>query len=135
MTKRYVLDSNVVLRFLVHDHPAHADAATKLFMRAESGDVELLLMPWIIAEIVYGLSRIYKLTRGETAKLVTAVASAVGVTTLDRDVVQDALARFAAKNVDFADAMLAAQSIAMKLPVASFDRDLDKFSDVNRYEP
>jgi len=61
--------------------------------------------------------------------------TAVGVIALDREVLLDALCRYAIKNVDFADALLAAESVSMKLSPASFDRDLDKFDDVKRYEP
>lgn len=131
---RYLLDSNVVLRFLVRDHPAYAKAATRLFLRAEIGEVELLLAPWIVAEVVYGLTRIYNVTRGETAKLLKAIVSAVGVVAVDREVILDALRRYAAKNVDFADALLAAQAVSLKLSPASFDRDLDKFDDLKRYQ-
>lgn len=132
---RYILDSNVVLRFLVQDHPAHSKAATRLFQRAEDGEVELLLPPWIVAEVAYGLSGIYKVARGETAKLLKAIVCAVGVVVPERDLLLDALRRYAAKNVDFADALLAAQASFMKLSPASFDCDLDKFDDVKRYEP
>jgi predicted nucleic acid-binding protein len=42
---------------------------------------------------------------------------------------------FAACNVDFADAWLAARASHLRRPVASFDRDLDKFKDIKRFEP
>jgi len=132
---RYLLDSNVVLRFLVQDHPVHAKAAIRLFQWAENGEVELILTPWIMAEVAYGLAGIYNVARGETAKLFNAIVSAVGVVTLDREMLKDAIRRYAAKNVDFADALLSAQAVSMKLSPASFDRDLDKFDDVKRYEP
>ena len=132
---RYILDSNVVLRFLVQDHSAHAKAATRLFQRAENGEVELILTAWIVAEVVYGLTRIYNVARGEAGRLLKAIVTSVGVTAVDRDVLLDAFRRYAAKNVDFADALLAATAASMKLSPASFDRDLDKFDDVTRYEP
>ena len=53
-----------------------------------------------------------------------------------RDTVADALKRLKDKpTLDFADCWLAAQAAAKKLEVASFDRDLDKFKDITRYEP
>jgi predicted nucleic acid-binding protein len=135
MIRRYLLDANVVLRFLVQDHPVHAKAATRLFARAENGEIELLVTPWIVAEIVYGLSSIYNVGRGEISKLMKAIISAVGVVAESRGPLLDALDRYAAKNVDFADALLAAQAAALKVGICSFDRDLDKFSDVERFEP
>jgi predicted nucleic acid-binding protein len=49
--------------------------------------------------------------------------------------VLDALARYKARNVGFPDALAAATAADESIPVASFDRDLDKFTDIQRYEP
>ena len=67
--------------------------------------------------------------------MLKAIVSAVGVVAEDRDMLLDALGRFAAKNVDFSDALLAAQAFSLKIQPASFDRDLDKFSNIERFEP
>ena len=135
MIRRYLLDANVVIRFLVQDHAEHAKSATKLFQDAENGEVELILMPWIIAEIVYTLAGSYGVVRSEISKRLKAIMSAVGVITEERAVLADAFDRYASKNVDFADALLAAESKALNVAPASFDRDLDKFPDIQRYEP
>lgn len=47
----------------------------------------------------------------------------------------DARDRFERRKVDLADAMLDAESAALGLRPASFDRDLEKFADVKRLEP
>ena len=49
--------------------------------------------------------------------------------------VLDALKRHQDQNVHFADAYLAASAANFGVAVASFDRDLEKFKDVTRYEP
>ena len=58
-----------------------------------------------------------------------------GIVTMEAATVTDALERFAFFNVDFSDAWLAARGARLRYPVASFDRDLDKFKDIRRYEP
>jgi predicted nucleic acid-binding protein len=58
-----------------------------------------------------------------------------GVETAEVDVVTDALQRFGSINVDFADSWLAARAAQHGRSVASFDRDLDKFKDIQRFEP
>jgi predicted nucleic acid-binding protein len=135
VTKRYLVDANVVLRFLVQDHPVHSKAALRLFTRAENGEVELVIASWTVAEIVYTLSSVYKRSRADVAKLLKAIVTAVGVQCQQQDVVLDAFERFVSKNVDFADALLASEAAALKLEIASFDRDLDKFPDIKRFEP
>ena len=59
-----------------------------------------------------------------------------GIEMADRDTVAAVLKRFKEKPaLDFADCWLADQAAAKKLEVACFDRDLDKFKDITRYEP
>ena len=58
-----------------------------------------------------------------------------GVETAELQIVTDALQRFGAINVDFPDAWLAARAAQLGRPVASFDRDFDKFKDIRRFDP
>ena len=64
-----------------------------------------------------------------------AVLQNAGVAEAEVEVVFDAPHRFASKNVDFADASLAARNARLSDGAASFDRDLDKFADIKRVEP
>jgi predicted nucleic acid-binding protein len=47
----------------------------------------------------------------------------------------DALERFKSQPVDFPDALVAAIAAHQDVPVASFDRDFDRFKDVKRFQP
>ena len=58
-----------------------------------------------------------------------------GIKAHEQERVLDALARHRDHNIHFADAYLAAAGADSGLPVASFDRDLDRFKDVRRLEP
>ena len=51
----YLLDTNVVLRFLLRDEPRMATAAEALFARAERGEVKLLIDSVILAEVLFVL--------------------------------------------------------------------------------
>jgi predicted nucleic acid-binding protein len=53
----------------------------------------------------------------------------------ERDRLLDALGRVQSSGVHLVDAYLAALAAETKQPVASFDRDLDRFKDVTRFEP
>jgi predicted nucleic acid-binding protein len=133
MRPAYLLDSNVVVRFLAKDHPEHLEKAKKLMAQAEEGTCELVLAPWIVAEVLYTLISFYGADKKQTCDALLALMMSGGIRTLDEEIVVDALKRFREKNVDFADAMLAAQAVAMKIQPASFDSDLDKFADVKRH--
>lgn len=133
--EKYLLDANVIIRFLAADHSEHLEKAKQLVSKAEIGKIELVIMPWIVAEVVYVLSSVYGVDRKVLAEVLEVFLGGVGITTEDYDVVIDALHRFAKTKVDYADALLAAYSVARQLSPASFDRDLDKFKDVHRLNP
>ena len=50
-------------------------------------------------------------------------------------VLTDALLRYRSHTIDFPDALVAAMAAARGIPAISFDKDLDRFPDVKRFEP
>lgn len=133
--KEFLLDANVLVRFLVQDDPKQSAAATALFEKAERREVLLHLDALVVAETVYVLIGRYGRSRTEVVNVLLALIQNAGIETMEEDVVTDALQRFAAINVDFSDAWLASRGAQLRRPVASFDRDLDKFKDIKRFEP
>lgn len=133
----YLLDANVIIRFLTQDEPKQSKAAAKLFISARDGNLTLHLEASTLAETVYVLeSQYYAKTRGEIHDSLLDLVQNPGIETEMRDAIIDALQRFKAyPGLDFADCWLAALSCQMSIPVASFDRDFDKFKDVKRHEP
>ena len=130
-----LLDANALVRFLVQDDPRQSAAATALLEKAERREVVLMLEAMVVAEVVYVLLGRYGRSRGEVAGVLLSIIQNAGVETLERDVITDALQRFAAVNVDFSDAWMAARAAQLGHAVASFDRDFDKFKDISRFEP
>lgn len=133
--KEFLLDANVLVRFLVQDDQKQSAAATALFEKAERREVKLHLDALVVAETVYVLMGRYGRNRTEVVNVLLAIIQNAGIETMNVDVVTDALQRFAAFNVDFSDAWLASRGALLHHPVASFDRDFDKFKDIKRFEP
>ncbi|OLV19626.1 PIN domain-containing protein [Deinococcus marmoris] len=119
-------DANVILRFLLDDHPELSPRAAAVFERAAGGEIRLLIPAAIFAECVYTLKSFYKLDRATLASGLLDVLALPGVEALEGRVVGEALRVFGAKNVDFADAYLSALSLSLSYPVVTFDRDLGK---------
>lgn len=132
---RYLLDTNILLRFLSGEPPAQAAAARNLFAQAGQGKVVLDVFPVIVAETLYTLISFYGVERKAASAKLSALLRQRGVKLRDATQVLAALDRLQAVNVGFADAFLAAAAAEETVPVASFDRDFDKFKDVERYEP
>lgn len=133
--KRYILDANILVRFLRNDHPTMSAAAAELFLQSASGKVELHLDPTIVAETAFVLTGFYKQSQGEVADAIRDLITGCRLKVPSEGVTLDALKRFKAQPVDFPDALVAAIAAHQGVPVASFDRDFDRFKDVKRFEP
>src|ERR1700722_15385619 len=116
--KEFLLDANVLVRFLVQDDPKQSAAAPALFERAEQREVVLHLDALVVAETVYVLTGRYGRSRTEVVNVLLAIIQNAGIETMEVDVVTDALQRFAAFNVDFSDAWLASRAARLRRPVA-----------------
>jgi predicted nucleic acid-binding protein len=135
VTLRYHLNANVVLRFLRNDDPKQSAAAAKLFASAKAGELRLSISAVTVAETFCVLARVYKHTKPDAAaKLLPLVQSGV-LDVDDRSRVVDALQRVIKANVDFGDGFLASTAAERGERIASFDSDLQFFSDVTTVVP
>ena len=134
MSQRIHLDANVILRFLRNDDPRHSPAAARLFQKAATGTVALFVSAVTINEVFFAFTSSYKRSHPDAAKKLLPFIRA-GVVEFEHEAcLLDALQRVLAEKVDFGDAYLAATAASSKDLVASFDRDLRNFKDVQLYE-
>ena len=132
--KKYLLDTNMLLRFLLADHAELSPKASRLFQQAADRKCLLVLSDLGIAEAVWVLTSYYKIDRKSVAENLAKLVVRAGVYCPSLDPVLDALARFKATNCDFFDCYLAAQAVASGIGVASFDKDFAKFTDVTLWD-
>jgi predicted nucleic-acid-binding protein len=130
VSKRRLIDTNLVVRYLVQDHEKHAKAAGRLFEACDRGDVVIVVLPAVLAECVFVLESFYERARGDIASALGRLISSPGVEIDDASIHLDALGRYARTNVHFVDCLIAATAAAEKMPVASFDQDFRRFTDV-----
>lgn len=102
------LDTNVLIRFLLDDHPDHSARARALIQRAERGEISLHVPIYIVCETVYVLeSRAY--TKSEVSDALSLFLSIPGIHVDDLPLIQTSLTKYRNLNVDFGDALLYSQ--------------------------
>lgn len=131
---RYLVDTNILLRFLSGQPAAQAVAARKLFSRAAAREIEIDFSPVIVAEAFYTLTSFYGVERKVAADKISVLLQQHGIKLRDSAQVLSALDLLQTVNVGFADAFLAAGAHEDDVLVVSFDRDFEKLN-VTRYEP
>jgi predicted nucleic acid-binding protein len=120
--KRLRIDANVLLRFLTGEPKDLAERAARLMVRAERGEVVLVLSPLVVAEMVWVLKSVYRRSYEEIAQVLIPLLSAAGLEAEDREMMIEAMELTRTRNVDFLDAVLALQALREGETVCTFDR-------------
>ena len=130
MSKQRLVDTNLIVRYLVQDHDKHARAAGKLFDACDRGDVGIVVLPVVLAECLFVLESFYKHPRTDIASALGRLISSPGVEISEVTVHLDALNRYKRTKAHFVDCLIAATAVAKNVSVATFDQDFRKFVDV-----
>ena len=119
-----IVDANIILRYLLRDNEKFYKEAEALFNDAFSGKKRILIMHSIIAEVVYVLLKLYKVSRKEIAEVLIELMKIKGVKVQDKEILLNTFEIFKNKNLDFIDCLLCAYS--RKYQVMSFDKEVNK---------
>jgi predicted nucleic acid-binding protein len=128
--KRRLVDTNLIVRYLVQDHEKHARAAGRLFEASDRGDLVIMVLPIVLAECVFVLESFYEHPREDIAAALSTLISSPGVEIVEAAIHLDALDRYRKTTVHFVDCVIAATASAEGIPVATFDQDFRRFADV-----
>jgi len=130
VSHRRLVDTNLIVRYLVQDHEKHAKAAGRLFEACDRGDAVIVVLPVVLAECVFVLESFYGHRRADIASALARLISSPGVEIRDLAIHLGALNRYQETRVHFVDCLIAATAATEDTPVATFDQDFRKFSDV-----
>ena len=122
-SKRAVIDTNLLVRYLTEDDPSKANDVKRLLLKAAQDEVRLLIPSVVIAELVWVLQSFYKLERSEIVPLLNAILHTHGVDISERPVVSEAIALYRDRAIDFIDAWIVAFAKEAEVrAVYTFDR-------------
>ena len=123
--KVYLIDSNVILRYLLDDHERFSPKAKKMMEDVSEAVVHAEIPDIVIVECIYVLEKFYKVPRVDVADKLSALLNFKGIANPDRHQILKALMYYKETGVDIVDCLLAARS-APQRPVLSFDNDFKK---------
>ena len=127
-----LIDANIIIRFLLKDHPIFSPAAKKLLSNFQEN---LLLTDVAVAETIWLLTSYYQLPKDEAVEKIFPILSSPNIN-CNKAILVRALYFYRNFNIDYIDAYLAAYAEEEDLEgIYSFDKDLDKVKSVKRFEP
>ncbi len=128
-------DTNVLLRYLLCDDAAQYAKAEGFFADVRIGKEKAVILESVLVECVYILIKFYKVPRGETATVLTALLQYKGIANRDRTTLIEALRIFAEQNLDIVDCILLANARQGQVRLFSFDKALNKLHEAYRTAP
>lgn len=127
LTKNYILDTNVLLRFLVGDNKSQQIQAIEWFRQAEKGEIKIIVVPLVIAETCFVLESFYKQNRSDIISSMEVFISQRWLRVENRDVIKHTWFYYQ-NNLHFVDSYLLAWSKISQDGILSFDQKvLNKF--------
>ncbi len=121
----YLIDTNIIIRFLVGDHKEHLEIATEIFRKVENGEYEVEILESVVMEVLFVLIKFYKLPKDEVIddlKKIIAFRGVVG----NKVLLIETLNVVENKNIDFVDALICSKSKLQGYEKLSFDKDVNK---------
>lgn len=126
MTDTRIVDANVVLRYLLGDHPELSAKAKNFFDDVRAGERGACVTESVVVECVYVMQRLYQVPRSEIADKLTTLLGFRGISGDQVPLLRGALSLYANSKVSFVDALIATTADAKQLPVETYDKDLIK---------
>ncbi len=122
-TEKTLLDTNVLLRYILNDNEEMSRIASELI------DGTVYTVPEVLAEVAYVLAKVYKANRADIATFLSAIVNDVDVE--PAHVVEKAIEVYRDNNLDFVDCMLVAYNKVEGTKVFTFDKKMNKLLDSN----
>lgn len=122
----YLLDTNIIIRFLVGDDEEHLAKSTEYFEQIELGSMEVEILSDVLMEAFFVLTKFYKFPKVEVISDLKTILSFEGIVNKDKVILFEALSIIENKNIDFVDALICAKCKFQNYEKLSFDKDLNK---------
>jgi predicted nucleic-acid-binding protein len=124
-SKAYLIDTNVVLRFLLDDHATFSPKAKRFMEEVFAKDKTATLSAVVLVECVYVLEKFYRVPRSDITDKLSRLLTYPGIINSDKAELLEALKMYMNSGTDIVDCILAASSSENSL-IVSFDKDFQK---------
>ena len=124
MTETIIVDANIIIRFLLNDHPKLSQLATSLFSKAQKKLIKIYLDEVILAEVIWTLSSFYKIKKADLIDNIEKFISQDWIVNTKKKSMLKALYLYKSSNLDYIDCWIFVVSQALKFKLETFDKNL-----------
>jgi len=130
------LDTNVLLRHLLQDHPQQSPRSTAYLARIEHGEIKVRTADTVVFETVFTLQRQYGVPKEEIRDNLLPLLELPGIVLPGKRRLRKVFDLYVDLNLPFADAYHVALTQRLGLRhIVSFDKEFNRVPGVTRVEP
>lgn len=134
-TGKIAVDANIVLRFLLDDHPHYSEKAKKIMQAVQKGRISIFCDPVILGEVVWVLKSTYKVPPAAISAMLLPLISHNGVDMPNKAQYQNAVELYGSEIPHFGDACACAAALEnCEGRLLSFDKDISEIEGLQRIE-
>lgn len=122
-----LVDANIVLRYILNDHPILSVQASEII-----DNNRVIMVVEVLCEIVYVLQKVYSVPKIEIASIICELIDSSIILSEKEDVIKKALTIYATRNIDIVDAILCAYHSVENKKIYTFDDKLNKYLNVKK---
>ena len=121
--KKYIADTNFILRYLLADNKEHYNQAKVVFEEARTGKCQVSIEQGVFAEVVFVLSSFYEVPREKIVEILKSLLSYKGIK-MDSDIYFQALDIYLEHNIHIVDSIVAVKFLSSSDELLTFDKKL-----------
>ena len=130
-----LIDTNVIVRFLIGDEDPKYKNLYNFFMLLEQGKIQVELKLIVLFQVIFVLTSFYKIPRPRVAEVLSDLLKYRGIKIKEKKTVKRMLLLWKEHSLDIVDCyLLALLETEPQNVLYSYDKDFDKFG-LNRKEP
>lgn len=124
--KKYYIDTNFILRFLLKDVPQQSEEALKYFQEAENKRITIFISFLVFIEVDFALKKFYKIPKKEAIKKMKVLANIDYLDIEKKELLNQSLTLYNKNNIDFVDAIFYSEAKLLDYELLTFDKKLKK---------
>ena len=121
----YLIDTNVILRYLLNDHKRFSHKAKAFMQDVAKGIKKAELQSVVVVECVYVMEKFYEIPKNEIVDKLSRILNFKGIVNADKSGILAALVKHENSSADIVDCILAAKS-SPQCVIVSFDKDFKR---------
>ena len=123
--KVYLIDANVILRYLLNDHKRFSPKAKAFIQDVAKGIKKAELQSVVVVECVYVMEKFYEIPKKEIVDKLSRILNIKAIVNANKSAILDALVKYENSSADIVDCILAAKSSPQRV-IVSFDKDFKR---------